>query len=281
MSQIKPLLVLLRASLGMLLSGLLLTGLLADELEKAEIKKLNRSIQTNPGNAALYLERGEIYREDSEFRLALKDFYTAERLNPQLAAVEFARARVYKDINRHQLTEEHLQRFLELEPENLKALRLLATFYVERERYQAADAVYERIIKTFSEPALSFYFLRSQNRENYGDVAGALALIEEAIRLVEWSPMLESKAVEYEVKLGDFRAALARLDGLIEREEQRRFRYYQKKAEVLLLAQDTVSAKENFELALSSLDQRHPRLTHLPGLKALRDQLLASIDALD
>ena len=264
-----------------ILWGVLLQSLSAGELEKAKIKELNKIIQTKPDEAAIYLERGELYREDSEYRLALKDFNTAERLNPHLAAIEFARARVYKDINRHDLTEDHLKRFLQLEPENLKALRLLATFYVDRERYQEADAVYGRIIKTFSTPALSFYFLRSQNREAYGDLEGALALIEGAIRLAEWTPMLENKAIEYELKLGDHRAAIERLDRLIERDERRRFRYYQKKAEVFLLMKDTVSAKKNFELALSSLDKRYPRLTHLPGLKTLRDQLLESIDTLD
>lgn len=267
----------LKVSLG----GVLLQSLPAAELEKAKIKEINRIIQAEPDDAATYLQRGELYREDSEYRLALMDFNTAEQLNPQLAAIEFARARVYNDIKRYELTEHHLQRFLQLEPENRKALRLLANFYLELQRYREADAVYARIINTFTTPALSFYFLRSQNRENYGDVEGALAIIEDAIRRAEWTPMLENKAIEYEMKLGDHPAALARLDRLIEREEQRRFRYYKKKAEVLLQAEDPVSAKQNFELALSSLDQRHPSLTHLPGLQGLRDQLLASIAALD
>jgi len=273
-------LIVIRAILGLLLFALPAADLFADELEKAEIKKLNRVIETNP-DAAIYLERGEIYREDSEYRLALKDFNTAERLNPDLPTIDFARAKVYNDINRHDLTEDHLKRFLQLEPENRKALRVLATFYISRERYREADVIYGRIIDTFSAPALSFYFLRSQNREAYGDLEGALALIEGAIRLAEWTPMLENKAIEYELKLGDHRAAIERLDRLIERDERRRFRYYQKKAEVFLLMKDTVSAKKNFELALSSLDKRYPRLTHLPGLKTLRDQLLESIDTLD
>lgn len=266
---------------GLLWIALFASNLHGGELEKAAIKELNQLIQTKPDDAEVYLKRGELYREDSEYRLALKDFNMAERLNRNLSAIEFARARVYNDINRHELTEEHLLRFLGLEPANRKALRLLATHYIDREQYREADQVYGRIIETFETPTLSFYFLRSQNRESYGDIEGALALIEEAIRLSQWTPMLEIKAVEYEMKLDNHQAAFERLDRLIEKEDRRRFRYYQKKAEVLLVIGDVAQAKANYKHALNSLDERHPRLSHLPGLKALREDLLESIAALD
>jgi len=271
---------LLRPIPVLMLLSLPVASLLADEIDKEAIKQLNQVIQTRPDDAAVYLERGERYRDDSEYRLALIDFNTAERLNPDLPTIDLARAKVYNDINRHELTEEYLLRFLRLKPHNLKALRLLVGLYIKRERYQEADAIYARILDTFAEPALSFYFLRSQNRESYGDLAGALAVIEAAIQAAGWQPMLENKAIDCEIKLGQHQAAIQRLDRLVERDGKRQYRYYQKKAEILLLLDDPAAARKNFVLALTALDERHPTLTYLPALKALREDLAESIRAL-
>ena len=101
---------LLRPIPVLMLLSLPVASLLADEIDKEAIKQLNQVIQTRPDDAAVYLERGERYRDDSEYRLALIDFNTAERLNPDLPTIDLARAKVYNDINRHQLTEEYLLR---------------------------------------------------------------------------------------------------------------------------------------------------------------------------
>jgi len=259
-----------------------LCGLLsAGEIEKAAIIKLNQTMESGSVDASTYLERGELYRLDTEYRLALKDFATAEGLDPDLSEVHLARARVYVDINRNEQTEANLLRFLELEPTNLKGLRLLASLYAQQERFREADVIYSRIIDTFDTPPVSFYLIRSRNREAYDDLEGALDIIKEAIQAAEWTPMLESRALEYEIKLGQYEAALARLDQLAEKEARQAFRHYQKKAEVYLLMEDSGAAKENYRLALASLDSLYPSLANLPGMKAFREALLESLKNLE
>jgi len=261
--------------------GLSCAVLVAGEIEKAKIIELNQSIQTAPEDATLYLERGELYRLDSEYRLALKDFVTAQKLDPDLPAVELARARVYKDINRAEATEAHLLRFLERVPADLTGLRLLASLYAAQERYLEADAVYGQIIDTFESPPVSFYLIRARNRESYDDLEGSLQIIKEAIRQVEWNPMLENRALEYEIKLKRYPDALERTDRLIRNEERQAFRHHKAKGDIYLLAENPTAAEESYRQALTSLESLYPSLTNLPGLRALRDDLIKSIESLD
>ena len=106
-----------------------------------EITDLTQRIEAGPVGAAEFLRRGELYRLQHEWKLALADYDRSARLDPSSPAVQVCRAALYLDQDRPaqaKSTLDRLQARLPAHPEAL-SLRSQSLMKLGRPREAARD----------------------------------------------------------------------------------------------------------------------------------------------
>src|SRR5205085_1652944 len=134
--------------LACLLAGCLLVSLpegaqAHDALDK-QIADLTRQITKKPGDAPVYLRRGELYRETHNWRAALTDYQMVELLDQRGAAdagpyaLNYRRALVFLESDRPEKARPLLDRFLMRHPKHYGALLARGRVLAVLGRSQAA-----------------------------------------------------------------------------------------------------------------------------------------------
>src|SRR6185436_19254690 len=87
-----------------------------------QIVAITAKIKRDPKNAALYLQRGELYRLHREWARAAADYDRATRLQPSLTIVDLGRGKMLFESRRFQQAKFVLDRFLRRQPRHVEGL---------------------------------------------------------------------------------------------------------------------------------------------------------------
>jgi tetratricopeptide (TPR) repeat protein len=177
-----------------------------------QLAGLTRSIGRDPGNAALYLKRGEVHRLHRDWQAAQADLADARRLAPGAADVDLAEARLAADRGSLADAEAAAGRYLAARPDSEVALALRADVRERMGSYAAAAADYAGAIRIAAEPRVEYHLGHAQVLARSGDDAAALAAIDAGLARLGPLAVLEHWAIEHLVAARRWDEALARLD---------------------------------------------------------------------
>jgi tetratricopeptide (TPR) repeat protein len=229
--------------------------LLAHDGLREQIEELTRQLRLKPHDAQLYLRRGELHRLQRAWQSALADYAQAARLDPALREVAFARGRMWLAAGKPQLARAELDRFLAARPAHAEAWLMRARSLVMLKHFAAAARDYTQAINLLPQP--DHYIERAQAQTQAGQYAEALRGLDEGLLCLGQLVVLQTLAIDLEVKRKRWNEALARLDQLAAR-TPRRESWLVKRGEILLLAGRKLEAKQAFSAALQSLDELPP-----------------------
>lgn len=254
----------------------------AGEYLNAEIVELTASIRQDPGNAGLYLQRSDQYRNHRYWRNARADLGKAHRLGADTALVETRLGELCADQGLHQQAITHLNKALARQPDSVTALVGRAESHRALARPLAAAADYSRAIALFQPPdkALPEYYLqRARAYAEAGDqyLDSALQGLDAGIRELGNIRSLELLAVELERRKGNTGAALQRLDSIIAAADRREFLLVQR-GDILLAAGRIGDAVQDFLAASAAIDDLPPSRRHTRSVRALRDDIDARLN---
>lgn len=242
-----------------------------------QIEAVSRQIEQMP-TAELHLKRGELYRAHREHPAALADFDRAEALNAELDAVHLARGCTLLEAGQYAESEKALSAFLQRHPAHAVGYLYRARASVALKQFDKAVADYDQSIRLAETPNPDHYLERANAQEGAGKPADALNGLEQGITKLGALVTFETAALELEVELERYDAALARVDRVIAG-VQRKERWQARKASILEKAGQRVEARQAYEEALASILALPQRLRNIRATqeaeKRIREALAA------
>lgn len=219
-------------------------------------------------NPALYLARGEMYREHKDWPAAAADYDTAARLDPSLPHVDFLRARMLADAGQLEAARALFDSHIARQPGDSLA-------YIERARTLVrlglrtnAVADFSRGLQLQKEPQPEFFIERAQAllADQHDD--DALRGLDEGMKRLGPIITLQALALDVELKHKRYEAALVRLETIIT-QAARQERWLTQRGEIQLLANRPEDARRSFEAALAAIAKLPMRLQTLPPMMTL------------
>jgi tetratricopeptide (TPR) repeat protein len=221
------------------------------------INLLTAQIAQKPSNAPLYFERAELYRVDGDFTNALADFDRAAKIDPSLKRVDFCRGRVLFEAGREREALAPLNKYLAAKPEDSEAYTTRARTLRKIGNFKPAAEDYTTAIALTRIPSPELYIERAECFRGLGKLDDAIHGLDEGIRKFGPLVTLELPAIDLEVVLKRYDAALARIEKVSAR-WQRKETWLVRRAEVLKRAGREAESKKSYADALAALDRLPP-----------------------
>jgi tetratricopeptide (TPR) repeat protein len=216
-----------------------------------QIEAITLKIRKDPKNAGLYLQRGELHRLHTEYKLAQLDYDKAEKLDRSLP-VDYARGRMFVAAKQPALAKKHLDKFLAKNPTHSEALLMRARALVALERANDAIADYDSAIEHASRPTPDLYHERAKVIASTGATDNALRGLDEGIARLGPLVSLQRKAIELELSAGRYDRALARLDTIADQSPRKEY-YLADRGEILEKAGRPAEAQAAYREALERI----------------------------
>ena len=220
------------------------------------INQLTQQISQRPGDALLLVQRADLYRLDQDYTNALADLDRATQLDPTITRVDFCRGRIQLEANQPQTALTFLNKYLADKPNDPEAFTTRARVLVKLGRYEAATEDYTAAIHLSSaNPEL--YIERAEAWRRMGKAEKALQALDEGIRRMGPLVTLQLPAIDLEVSLRRYDAAIARIDTVTAR-YQRKETWLFRRGEILRQAGRDAEAKRDYREALAAIDRLPP-----------------------
>ncbi len=187
------------------------------EIEEA-LHRCNERIAAAPGDATLYLERGELHARHNDLLAAHRDYQRAAAISPRLPHLD--RARGSLALIRGQLAEANafLNQALAQSPDDAEALVLRSRVLAARGDRPSALADLSGALALIPAPSPDLFLDRAAL---FAAPADAIRSVDEGIERIGPVPSLIVRALVLEESAGRVDDALARLDRVIAASERK------------------------------------------------------------
>jgi len=246
-----------------------------------QIDAVTKEIAADPGNAELYVRRGQLRREHMEYEAAREDYDKALSLSPRLPGMDLLRGRLFLDWGWPLTSKAYLDRFLAQQPKSADGLVLRARVLTRLQQRLAAVGDYDKAITLFATPSPDLFVERAQMLQEEGPdhYAAVLKGLDDGIQKLGPLVTLQLFAIEVEIKAGNFDGALARVDKVTER-SPRKETWLARRAEILQQAGRPEEAKLAYQSALAALKTLPPTRRNVPAMQELAKRIQREIENL-
>ncbi len=248
--------------------------LLAHDEPNAQIDRLSSEIERYPIDAQLFLARGGLHRMQGHWEAALADFDRAAQLDPYDSAIVFNRGRLYFEAGAYQVAVEILDRFLTEHPTHLHALVTRARALRKLDQQLLAAKDYSRALAQLSNPTAVLFLERADALAAAGNqhLVAAIDGLDEGIAQVGPVVLLQSRAVDLEIRAHRYGAALSRIDEILST-MPRKERWLVRRGEVLEQVGMNDQAYATYAEALAAIERLPSRLGKTPALQKMAADL--------
>ena len=239
---------------------------------------LTRQLATN-GTAHLYLERGELYREDRNWAAAEADYARAAELGYPLAKVDFCRAKLLADQEKLAPARQMLDSVIERSGNDGEAFVARARVLVRLNQPRGSVADFARGAELLPAPEPEVFLDWAHALAGEGAVPEALERLDQGIARVGPSNLLLVYALELELGRNNQDGAMARLAVIIEHAD-RKERWLAQRGDIERAAGQTVQARKSYEAALAAIKLLPMRVQKNPPMQGLTAQINAGLGKL-
>jgi tetratricopeptide (TPR) repeat protein len=245
-----------------------------DEPHK-EIERLSREIEWSTMDAKLYLARGGLHRMEGHWEAALADFDRAAELDPLNSTIDFQRGRLYLEAGAPHAARENLDRFLAVHPTHVQGLMTRARTLVQLRKPLHAARDYDVALGRISDPGPVLFLERADALAEAGDeyLAAAIDGLDEGIEQLGPVVLLQSKAVDLEVRARRYGSALDRIDQILST-MPRKERWLARRGEVLERAGLIDEALASYSEALAAIERLPWRRRETPAIQELAAEVI-------
>lgn len=250
-----------------------------------QIAGLNRRIEADPREAALYLKRAELHRAHADWDAARADYRRARRLDRDMAAVDLGLGRMLLEAGRPRRARAVLTRFLEHQPDHVGALRLRAAAAFRLSDWLEAAADYSRALDSAAAagalPDPDDYLGRARALQAAGPphVEEAVRTLDEGLNALGLLVTLEIAAIDLEIALERHSEALARLHR-IEPQYTRREAWLARRGAILEAADRRAEALAAYREAAACLESLPPGRRSGALIRGLETEIRTALERL-
>lgn len=193
------------------------TGLRAHSVDPklfpAMIEALTAELARSP-ETDLYIQRGEIFVHQKEWKKADADFAAAAKLDPQRLVINLLRGRTLLEAGKPDQARPLLDRYLERKSSQPEPWFLRGQISAAMGRSDLARADYAEGFRRASDPSVEQLMEWRRLLAALPDTrpAEVLAILDPAIPHLRFAPVLVDFAIELEMARKNYDAALARID---------------------------------------------------------------------
>jgi len=244
------------------------------------IAALSAQIAQSPSSPSLLVKRAELYRENRQWSEALADLERAERIDPTIAIVNLVRAHVHLERKDWPAAADAATRFISRQPDHAGARVVRARAYAQLGRRLAAAEDFTSALAVRPQPDL--YIERAKALAGLGrdGLEQALRSLDGGLGRLGPVVTLELEAIDLELRLNRYDAALTRLGGITVR-AQRKDSWLARRGAILERAGRPEEARAAYREALDSLSSQSMRIQQTRASVTLADDLRADIERLD
>jgi predicted Zn-dependent protease len=229
--------------------------LFAHEGLHSQIVEMTERIRSDPANAALHLQRGELYRLHEQFELAERDYDRAAALDPHLHSVDLGRGRLWTASGRTSDAIGALQRYVAAEPDDPEGHIALARALVSAGRPSEGALEYTAALRGLPDPDIAIE--RAHTLLAAGRPDEALRGLDEILARLGPVVTLQLTAIDVEVHRGDLDGALRRIDAALATTPRNEM-WLERRGDILLCAGRAAEAREAYTAALEAIASLPP-----------------------
>jgi tetratricopeptide (TPR) repeat protein len=237
-----------------------------------QIVAVTGSISADPENAVLFHKRGELHRAHGDYPEALRDYAQAQKLSPALHVVYLSRGRALFESGEFARALVPLNAFMSKEPNHIEARWLRGRLLAKLGNRDEAELDFKKVLNATSEPSPEQFIERAQNLEQAGRDELAKTVIIEGIQRLGPLITLELEALDLELELKEFDAALRRVNALLETAE-RKESFLVRKAGIYEQMGDKQRAEDFYEKALGAIAALPERQRSVKSTIHLEEQI--------
>ena len=152
-----------------------------DDKKLTPVEKLTRKIAKEPGNAALYIQRADLFHQMKDYNKALTDVQKAVQLEPDSLGYMMKLANLFYEANQVQGTINTLNAILLKDPKNVQAHLKFAELNLIFKRYAEVFKHVDAVIEEDPFNARAF-FIRGYTYKEKGDTNRAVRAFMEAVK---------------------------------------------------------------------------------------------------
>lgn len=244
-----------------------------------QIAGVTAQLAARPDSPDLLIRRADLYREARQWKEALADLARAEQVDPTLPAPDLVRAHLFLDAHNWTAAADAATRFLARQPGNADALIVRGRACAQTGDVRTAAADFTRALD--ARPLPDVYSERARALESLGPAGleDALQGLDEGIVRLGPIVTLELEAVDIELRLSRFDAALARLDR-VSAQASRKDSWLARRGAVLEQAGRLEEARATYTAALNSAGSQPERIRKTRASVELIERLRADLDRL-
>jgi tetratricopeptide (TPR) repeat protein len=228
--------------------------------------------ESTNNNALLYLERGELHREDKDWDAANSDYNRAAKLNPKLETVDFCRAKLLEDSGRLPDARDLLDKFLARNSKDGEAHILRAHVLVKLGEHALAIADFRRGLELLREPQPEYFLQLAQSLVALGKTDDALRALDDGNKKLGTNVTLQSYALDLDLRRKNFDNALVRIDSIIER-EIRKESWLAQRGDVLISVGKFDEARKSYEKSWKAIQLLPKPFRLSPSMQKLQNKI--------
>ncbi len=250
-------------------------GLAHPEIDEA-LARLATALTAAPGDASLYLERGELYAKHQEWLSAEANYLRAAELSPRLPRLALARGSLALATGKVSDARSFLDHAIATAPADPTGWILRARALARLDLTPAALADYSRAFALLAAPSPELYLERAALIASPADALRSLA---DAIVRLGPVMSLHLRALDLEISLGRVDDALARID-LLSSASERRELWLKRRGDLLLSARRHAEARTAYVAAQAAIAALPAWLMNSPDTERLSTELTRLVTAL-
>lgn len=227
--------------------------------------------------ATLYLQRGELYREDQNWAEAEADYSRAAQQDPKLEAGDFCRAKLLDDSGQLEASRDMFNKVIARSPKNGEAFIGRARVLVKLNEPQPATADFQEGLKLLTNPKSEYFLELAQILMTQNKTDEALHTLDSGIKKFGPIVPLQLYALELELARKNTDAALSRLDTIIERAE-RKENWLARRGDILLAAGRSAEARKSFNASLAAIKLLPMVLQKASPMQNLQSRVQMALD---
>lgn len=263
------------ATIGLLWSTVATAHVGLDELDARSAAV----VAARPDDASAHLERARVLQLEHQWDAALVALESAAARGADVDVVGGIRAAVYLDAGFPRMAKLEVDRVLARRPDAAELLVVRASAWVALGNPEAAAADYGEAIAKGPMPTPELVLARRDVLVGLGKRADAVQALDDGMARVGHVVSLEMPAVDLEVELGRYDAALVRLDRLARTTSVPNPLWIARRGDVLVRAGRATEARAEYAKALELIDARAARRAQpFEDLKRRLETALASTD---
>jgi tetratricopeptide (TPR) repeat protein len=241
------------------------------------IGALTRQIQASTnGLPQLYLQRGELYREDKNWDAAASDYSEAEKLDPNLPTVDFCRAKLLADRGQLDAARKMFDRAVGRRPACGDVRVARAQLLVQLGQRKAALLDFEAGLNTMTDPPPECFLDWARALRAEGRITEALRSLDLGIKKFGPVSTLQVYALDLELDQKSTNGALARLETIINSAPRKEL-WLARRGDIQVAAGMPLQARHSYEAALAAIKTLPQLLQKTPHTLALQSRVNAAL----